>query len=291
MRANEAVTSCLCLLACLGCGLGSETASRSAGTARDSAGIRLVRHGAGAQGTVSIPGALEPDLRIDPDPLRPETQFGHLADLAVDSDGRIYALDQQARHVVVFGPEGATRRIIGGPGEGPGELGRFAWSLALTADTLAVVDWGRGVLHRFTVEGTYVDAPRLGLAGGTRSWWRPAAEGGFLARTLTRFADDEGRWRGDDRLLRIAADGTIHDTAVRFHYAESDLGGPGDPRVPLIVNAPIWAELPDGRIAWTTLASEETIYGVSRDALDREVILRIRRRTGRPALPGRSRAP
>jgi len=47
------------------------------------------------------------------------------------------------------------------------------------------------------------------------------------------------------------------DSVLTFTYAESDLGRPEAPKVPLIVNAPSWAVLPGGRVAWTATDREE----------------------------------
>lgn len=232
-----------------GCGDGGSGAAGWAGSIRDSAGVRIVANPAATE----LPrwtGRVE--LSIGGDPSRPETLFGFVADLDVDAEGRLYVLDPTAGRVSVFAPDGAPVATIGAPGEGPGELSRFAWSLLLRGDTVAIVDWGRGVLHRFRTDGAFLDAPRLPVAGGSRSWWRAAA-GGYLARSLARYTDENGRWRGHDHLLRISSDLAHVDTVMRFTYAETDLGAPGDPRVPLIVNAPFWAELADGRIAWSTL--------------------------------------
>lgn len=49
--------------------------------------------------------------------------FGYLVDLDVDRRGRIFVLDQQARTVYRFDPDGTLAGILGGPGNGPGELG------------------------------------------------------------------------------------------------------------------------------------------------------------------------
>lgn len=237
------------LLACCGTGDGARDAAGWAGTVRDSAGVRIVENPA-ATGLPRWTGRIE--ASVGGDASRPETLFGLVADLDVDAEGRLYVLDPTAGRVSIFAPDGVLAATIGAPGEGPGELSRFAWSLLLRGDTVAIVDWGRGVLHRFRRDGTFLDAPRLPVAGGARSWWRPAA-GGYLARSLARYTGEDGRWRGRDHLLRISADLVRIDTVMRFTYAESDLGAPGDPRVPLIVNAPFWAETADGRIAWSTL--------------------------------------
>ena len=52
--------------------------------------------------------------------------------------------------------------------------------------------------------------------------------------------------------MRLGPDGAPGEV-MRFRYVESDLGGPGEPRVPLVVNAPAWDVAADGKVAWVTL--------------------------------------
>jgi hypothetical protein len=48
--------------------------------------------------------------------------FGEIGDVAVDGEGRIYVLEEQAHEIRVFGPDGSHLRTIGRQGGGPGEL-------------------------------------------------------------------------------------------------------------------------------------------------------------------------
>jgi len=52
--------------------------------------------------------------------------FGSVSALALDSLGNLHVLDGQAQEVRVFNQEGAHVLTLGGPGAGPGELGRAA---------------------------------------------------------------------------------------------------------------------------------------------------------------------
>jgi hypothetical protein len=250
--------ACLLCLACvvaLGCEAGDRPGGDGAvwsGEIEDSTGVTIVLNppppSDGAWGDWRV----EERLAVGPTSGRPETDFGYVADVALEAD-TLYVLDQFAQTVHVFGPDGSLVRGVGGPGEGPGELSRFATTLLLVrADTVMIADWGQGRMHRFGRDGSFVDA--LSLPGeGARSWWRVAGDGRVHFRALTRYVDEESRWRGEDRLLR-AADAWDHpDTVFSFAYREADLGGPGRPALPLVVNAPTWEVLPDGRLVWTTL--------------------------------------
>ena len=224
----------------------------SEGEVRDSAGVTIVRHAATIADPVTSWRA-DVSTTVDASTAGADGEFGYVADVALAGD-TLYVLDVFARSVSVFGPEGALARRIGGPGDGPGELSRFTTSLLLADDTLTVADWGHGRLHHFRPDGSFLGAT-LFEGGGARSWWRRAPGGEVYARNLTRYVDDESAWRGRDVLVRAARDGSAADTVFRFTYPESDLGGPGRPSLPLVVNAPTWAVLGDGTIVWTTLST------------------------------------
>lgn len=90
---------------------------------------------------------LERDLLVGDDQ---DFYFGRIGDVAVDSEGRIYAADREAQHVKVIGPSGALETTIGGPGEGPGEF-RLPRALALArGDSLYV--FGLRTLSVFSPE-------------------------------------------------------------------------------------------------------------------------------------------
>lgn len=174
--------------------------------------------------------------------------FGYLVDLDVDERGRIFVLDQQAQAVYAFDGDGTLAGTLGGPGDGPGELGPLAASLAVRGDTVLVGDWSQDRLTRYRRDGTFLSAEAIPGRDAARTWWS-AMGGEIYLRSLRMYTDDEGRWTGDDLLLRYRAEGLV-DTVLAFDYRRSDVGAPGAPNVPLFVNAPSWTLLDDGRVAW-----------------------------------------
>ncbi|PID81430.1 hypothetical protein CSB20_03015 [bacterium DOLZORAL124_64_63] len=62
-----------------------------------------------------------------------EVLFGHITDITQGSDGHYYVLDARLKDIKVYTPEGHFDRIIGRPGEGPGELS-IPYSLTGLAD-------------------------------------------------------------------------------------------------------------------------------------------------------------
>ena len=246
LRAAALVT----LAALLSCQEPEALPEPGVGTVRDSAGITIVGHPAESETPVPRWSVVR-DFRVDATTAGDDAAFGYVADVALAGD-TLYVLDATAQSVSVFGADGRILRRIGGPGEGPGELSRFSTSLMLASDTVTVADWGHGRLHHFHANGAFLSSDPFG-ASGVRSWWRRTESGETLVRTLQRYVDEDDAWRGRDRLLRWRGGGHAVDTLLTFTYREVDLGGPGRPTLPLLVNAPTWAALSDGTIAWTSL--------------------------------------
>lgn len=65
---------------------------------------------------------LEEQWRIGEDDDANAVVFGQVGSLAVDSDGRVYVVDAQARQINVFSADGDFLRTLGRQGEGPGEF-------------------------------------------------------------------------------------------------------------------------------------------------------------------------
>lgn len=79
--------------------------------------------------------------------------FGSIADAFIDSEGRIYALDDQLSVVRVFSPGGKFQYSLGNRGRGPGEfVGARAFALAGNGDVY-VTDVTRR-LHAFRKTAT-----------------------------------------------------------------------------------------------------------------------------------------
>ncbi len=72
---------------------------------------------------------------------------------------RLFALDGRLAHVVVLGSDGEVKSRFGGPGEGPGELGRFPWGLVTDGRRVGVAS----LLHIswFTPVGRFLERERL----------------------------------------------------------------------------------------------------------------------------------
>jgi len=128
--------------------------------------------------------------------------FGDVVSLDVDSVGRVYVLDTQAREVRVFSDSGDHIRTLGRRGEGPGEF-RSPVHVRVTPDGRIVVrDENAARFSVFSWDGTYLGGwPR----GSTYSSWLPFyfdAEGRVLNPSMA------------NALVRHELNGTVVDTTA-----------------------------------------------------------------------------
>jgi hypothetical protein len=141
----------------------------------------------------------------------PETSFGRVASIAVQTDGRILVVDRQVPEIRVFSRDGVFVESWSRRGEGPGELeGPDAGMAVLSDGRVAVRDPGNARLQVFLSDGTpsdtwpvitgqYINRRAIGTAGDT-----------LLNPDLVNPGDALADWRLG--LVRIRADGTVIDT-------------------------------------------------------------------------------
>ena len=232
----------------------------------DSAGVALVESD---PGPVLTARAVERLLTIGPEEARPETLFGNVVDVAADDQGRIYVLDQMAREVRVFAQDGTFEGSIGQPGQGPGEFSGFAQSLLVYRDTVLVSDAGNRTIQRFSLSGEFLSSSPQPGSRAARTWWM-ASDRGLFARALSLATGDDGRWVSEDRILRVDPDGTV-DWVAELSYPPTDIGSRGEPKVPYIVNAPLWVPLPDGGVVWTHLETDRLLVHDGEGSLARTI--------------------
>ena len=160
-------------------------------TVHDSAGVEIVENHAPQWSADEF-------WTIDPAPEIVLGGAGHLTEAANDpshlvwrvvglarlQDGRVAVLSSGNKQLMLFDPSGELSRIVGGPGEGPGEFTRPLALQYLPPDTLVVWDY-------------YPDFDRL------LRYRRNAPEG-----TLARFRQDE-RPRGRGRIAQAPPAGWV----------------------------------------------------------------------------------
>jgi len=111
--------------------------------------------------------ALQQDYSIGGAQAKGEYVLALPTSIAVDQNGSLYVLDFKENRVKVFDEAGAFVRVIGRPGQGPGEIAA-AWriSIAHNSAELAVHDIRGRKLTFFSLEGEYRSSvPLRGMTG------------------------------------------------------------------------------------------------------------------------------
>jgi hypothetical protein len=108
----------------------------------------------------------------------PNYQFGGIGWIAVGSSGRIYVLDTQAQSVRAYSTDGSYELTFGGPGAGPGEIGRGAiFVVSGPADTLLVPDLVNRRINRYAPDGSALPSVPLEIETGLPMIWRSTSSG------------------------------------------------------------------------------------------------------------------
>jgi hypothetical protein len=147
-------------------------------------------------------GALEAD---------PEYQFGQIGWIAIGSNGDFYVTDLQAQLVRVFTSDGQYLRTVGGPGNGPGELGRNARYLMVTpGDTLIVPDPTNRRINRYAPDGTALASVPLRPEEGRPMRYYLTHSGVLVAQVRLPLPDTL------DHIVVIESSGRFGDTLITF---------------------------------------------------------------------------
>lgn len=113
--------------------------------------------------------------------LPDEAVFRNPLHVAVDAGGNAYVSDWSAHHIKVFGPDGTFTRLIGRPGQGPGDLNGPS-VIAVSGDRLVVWESMNQRFSIMTLEGIFLaTAPRLHGRGGDLISLKALPDGRFIA--------------------------------------------------------------------------------------------------------------
>lgn len=210
--------------------------------------------------------ALVPDLVVGELEGSPETMFGRIASIDVDSNGRLFILDAHAREVRIFSHRGDHERTFGRPGGGPGEFRGPDQLRVLEDGRIIVRDQSAASFSVFSAEGAYLGR------------W-PRASG--FSTTAPFFVDENGRVVNPslpDRLVAYDLDGTAVDTiplpALGYNAARLTVtsgGGRASYSIPFMPSEH-WTMSRDGSV----LIGVSTEYAVQRRGPNGQV-LRIER--------------
>jgi hypothetical protein len=197
---------------------------------------------------------LEEDLTIGVAEGAEEYQFGHVADVEVGPNGRIYVLDQQAGEVRAYEADGAYAFTFGRPGRGPGELGN---NIPLGANAihrapggeLLIPDLQNNRVSRFAADGAFLGSFPLRLEEGLPGTVAVLGIGEYaLQRTTTGATGvaeraERAGWSG---VLRLDSAGAVVDTILTFPERGPPPLPPG--RTPALTHSGVWTTLSDGSV-------------------------------------------
>lgn len=221
------------------------------GTVRDSAGVTIVENGERGMWAANEAWQVEEALRIGTAEGEAEYQFGQLVSVDEDAEGRLYVLDQQAQEVRVFDAAGAYLRTLGRPGQGPGELSRgVAAVLVGIGDTIFVPDLLLQRMTMYTVDAGEAGTFPIPLDQGLSLRWEMTPRNTFLqqVRTIT-LPNQPDTVPETNMILERTTDGTLQDTVLALLVGQTFQFNEGGPQIRLFEPEPIWALLPEGRIA------------------------------------------
>jgi hypothetical protein len=159
IRPLRALPFALLLVAC----------SKSSGPAeivtRDSAGVTIIEHPAGAISAAALWRLGEPVVTIGGGEGE-DQEFSFIGGAVRLSDGRIVLADNEGdgTRFMVYGADGAFDRRLGRPGDGPGEF-RSATILGLTGDTLVLYDFMAARLTKMRTDGTLLGTSEFSRLG------------------------------------------------------------------------------------------------------------------------------
>ncbi len=121
--------------------------------------------------------------------------FGAIQKLTHDAEDNILVLDIVMCRIQVYDSAGTWLRTIGGPGDGPGEMGYPSDMAVLSDGRIAVNDPMRSGILLYSPEGEYLDVIE-GFYMTPFQYMHPSPEGGFTARRSVSDMD------GDQAVLR-----------------------------------------------------------------------------------------
>ncbi len=157
--------------------------------------------------------------------------FGTVADLSSDAEGRMYVMDADRQQVHVLSDEGDLVRSFGSEGQGPGEF-RAARQIAIGEEgAVWVFDDGNGRYSEFDRDGVFVRSltrPIRGMASGVPY----EADGGSLLDWIPEVP--RNGYGGDIQLrpVRVSTDGSGRiDTLPAIRFQQEAVAGGRMPRL------------------------------------------------------------
>ncbi|MFC1791528.1 hypothetical protein ACFL0I_03580 [Gemmatimonadota bacterium] len=220
------------------------------GTVTDSAGITIVQNTSMPMWAPEAGWTVTEDLRIGTIAGEPEYQFGRLAFLDVSEDGVIYAMDMQAQEVKVYDAQGTFRNTIGGPGQGPGEIGQGAAFVLLDPDGGVVIpDLTNRRVSRYSSDGTPQGSFPIGIEAGLPAIWTLDDSGRLMAQIRGLNVRGIAALEEGDPIVVYDTTGTVVDTVAMLPKGQT-LAGATEEQFSMVLFSPepVWDLASDGSV-------------------------------------------
>lgn len=219
----------------------------------------LWESGEGSEDAPSGPWRLVEDLRIGSVDGEGLEAFGQVRDLVVDDRGRIHVLDGLAVEIRSFEPDGSALGVMGGEGEGPGELSSPGGMALDPSGDIWVLDGGNARYSVFDPDRDFVeDEARAGVRWPIpfqpEFTWSPDSSGRLFWGVNDRFRFVEGTLGGDTlRVIQRETDPTpVTAGEVRSLLEDMRTANPDAGTVPLRPE-----HFPETKPAWSSLIPDD----------------------------------
>jgi hypothetical protein len=219
------------------------------GSVTDSAGVEIVSNTGDGMWDPDEGWTVRQELVIGTAEGEAEYQFGQIAGIDVGSDGRLYVLDQQAREVRVYSPEGEFIATMGQAGAGPGELSQAAGPLFVgPGDTVRVPDALQPRITRYTPAGEPAGSYPLPMADGIPVRWMEAPDQDLVQQSMIMQLPNQQEVEPKNLILRRGPSGEVEDTLLELPIGETvNLAG-DQPSIRLFEPEPVWAIGLEGQV-------------------------------------------
>lgn len=220
------------------------------GTITDSAGVTIVKNTATPLWSEGEEWTVTEDLRIGTVAGEPEYQFGVIGFLDTGPDGTIYAMDVQVPEVKAYDAQGTYLRTIGGPGGGPGELGRGTTFVYVDPEGgLVIPDMGNQRVNRYSADGEPTGSFPIQLQGGVPTIWVLDHQGRLMAQLRGLNVPGMAALEEGDPIVVYDTTGAVVDTVAILPKGQT-LAGTTEEQLSMVIFAPepLWDLAPDGSI-------------------------------------------
>lgn len=209
----------LALVVLVGCD--SENATETV-QVRDSAGVQILEHAAGAAATL-VEWRLQesPLLEIGAAEGDPSYQLFRVFSAARLGDGRIVVANGGTHELRFYDETGGFIRAVGREGGGPGEFRNLASVSKFADDSLVVWDWGNSRLTFYDGQGNLARSVNLLLGVGLPLPVGILADGQLLVISIGLPSPGRsGVLQDSASLYRYSADGEPLDSLIHFAYSD-----------------------------------------------------------------------